>query len=136
MSQVLFWCSGRPAAQSRPRVTRNGVYDTPPTKRWKAHVRTCGVDAANRVGGLPFHGPLRAQLQFYFPPPTSLRKADQAAMLGRWRVLKPDADNLAKAVLDALNGVVFVDDAQVVDLAVSKRYGMKAGVRVHVEEIL
>lgn len=33
---------------------------------------------------------------------------------------KPDADNIAKAVLDAMNGLAFVDDSQVVSLSVTK----------------
>ena len=49
------------------------------------------------------------------------RKAE--ALAGRLMpATKPDCDNLAKTVLDALNGVLWLDDAQVVDLSVSKRY--------------
>ena len=38
-------------------------------------------------------------------------------------VYKPDADNLAKFVLDALNGVYYKDDSQIYELIVRKQYG-------------
>ena len=49
---------------------------------------------------------------------------------------KPDADNLAKAILDALNGVAYPDDAQIVKLTVRKRYGEADMVHVLIEEEL
>lgn len=42
----------------------------------------------------------------------------------------PDLDKLARAVLDALAGVVYLDDKQVVELGASKRYGERPGVFV------
>lgn len=129
---IGFWVSGRPVAAARPRVTRHGTYTPLSTRRWKERVWLVGEEAMGRMA--PFKGPVRAVLQFYFTPLAKLRKAEAAALLGAWRTLKPDGDNLAKAVLDALNGVCFVDDAQVVDLSVTKRFGAKAGVRVYIEE--
>lgn len=52
---------------------------------------------------------------------------------------KPDLDKLGRALLDALTGVVFLDDAQVVDLIVRKRYadpGQQPGVAVEISERL
>jgi Holliday junction resolvase RusA-like endonuclease len=46
--------------------------------------------------------------------------------------VKPDADNVAKIVLDALNGSAFCDDAQVVHLQVLKRYAEEPGVKVRI----
>ena len=45
-------------------------------------------------------------------------------------VFKPDADNIAKAVLDALNGVAWTDDAQVAHLEVHKMERMRIGADV------
>jgi Holliday junction resolvase RusA-like endonuclease len=47
---------------------------------------------------------------------------------------KPDIDNIAKTYLDAMNGVIFVDDTQVIDLHVKKLYSVVAGVDVMVME--
>ena len=46
-----------------------------------------------------------------------------------------DADNHAKAVLDACNGIVFFDDAQIVDLQVIKHYSKVQYLVIDVEEI-
>jgi Holliday junction resolvase RusA-like endonuclease len=50
--------------------------------------------------------------------------------------VKPDLDNVVKAVLDALNGVVYLDDAQVVNLVATKRYATEPRVEVYIFEKL
>jgi Holliday junction resolvase RusA-like endonuclease len=49
---------------------------------------------------------------------------------------KPDADNICKAVCDAMNGIVYKDDAQVVSLHFTKRYNTIASIHVCVKEEL
>ena len=48
---------------------------------------------------------------------------------------KPDTDNIAKAILDALNGLAYYDDAQIVELTVAKRYGTVPCVEVVISEV-
>jgi Holliday junction resolvase RusA-like endonuclease len=50
--------------------------------------------------------------------------------------VKPDLDNVAKAVLDAINGIVYVDDAQVINLVATKRYATDPRVEVYLFEKL
>jgi Holliday junction resolvase RusA-like endonuclease len=52
-----------------------------------------------------------------------------------WKTTKPDIDKVARAALDALTGVVFGDDAQVVALQVAKRWGSAPGVTVRIEGV-
>jgi len=59
-----------------------------------------------------------------------MRKKDTAERL--WKATKPDSDNVAKIVMDSLNGLVWTDDAQVCELAVSQFYAAK-GESSHVE---
>lgn len=136
MGSITFWVEGRPAAAARPRVTRNGTFTPLATRLWKTAVTTA-CWSATPAPGRPkkFTGPVRAMLRFYFAPARSQTKAERKLLLGRPRTSKPDADNLAKAVLDALNGLVYDDDAQVVDLSVTKCYEETEGVRVYIEEI-
>jgi len=73
--------------------------------------------AAKRMGPRkPIDGPVSAHLIFSFERPSSWpkRRAD------RWKVARPDIDNLVKSVLDACNGIVYRDDAQVVVLVAEK----------------
>jgi Holliday junction resolvase RusA-like endonuclease len=76
-------------------------------------------------------GPLRVDLFFVLPRP---RKATDTGQATR----KPDLDNLTKTILDALNGIAWVDDAQVVELKATKRFvedgaSFGPGVRITVE---
>jgi len=67
-------------------------------------------------------------------PASWSQKKQRAAAAGEIRpTTKPDADNVIKAIFDAMNGVVWKDDVQAVELAVSKRYSMVPGVAVRVE---
>ena len=61
--------------------------------------------------------------------PTSTSKKRKADMLENIikHTVKPDCDNLVKAILDALNGVAWYDDAQIVDLQVKKEYSLTGG---------
>ena len=64
---------------------------------------------------------VRIRLCFYFPRPQRLMRKEVPP--GRIPYTKkPDADNVSKAVMDALNGVAYTDDAQVYDLHVQKWY--------------
>lgn len=83
-------------------------------------------------------GPLGLELHFTVPRPTThFRKGRSTSHLltsaaPLHPIVKPDALKLARAVEDALTGLVWHDDAQVVDLIVSERYGAPEGVSVRV----
>lgn len=49
--------------------------------------------------------------------------------------VKPDTDNIAKSILDSLNGIAYLDDKQVVNLQVEKYYAETSSVSVRIEEI-
>ena len=72
-----------------------------------------------------------------FPAPASWSKAKRARALAGvdWHTSKPDADNVAKAILDACNGVVFRDDSQIVMLTATKEFSETPGVRVVIREV-
>lgn len=77
---------------------------------------------------IPFagkHVPVRLQLEVYLkrPPSTSKKRL--------FPVVKPDADKLLRATLDAFTGVLYADDAQVVEASIVKRYGTPERVEVH-----
>lgn len=83
-------------------------------------------------------GAIRATINNYFPVPKSASKRAQTAMLeGKiHHTKKSDCDNLAKSVLDALNGIAYHDDSQVSELHVTKGYAETPRVEVTLEEIL
>lgn len=48
---------------------------------------------------------------------------------------KPDADNIIKVVMDALNGLAYTDDSQIVNVFIRKRYGRESFIEVHLWEV-
>ena len=73
-----------------------------------------------------------------FSVPSSASKRKVTAMLdGAIRpTRKPDCDNIAKIICDALNGVAYRDDAQIVSITIEKRYAAIPGVEIRIEEVL
>ena len=69
--------------------------------------------------------PLEVEITACFPIPKSATKKDRERikLMEYYPTKKPDADNIAKVVCDALNGLAYKDDAQVIDLTVHKRFG-------------
>ena len=79
-------------------------------------------------GEPPLDGPIELQIRATYRVPASWSK--KRAATARWRTARPDADNIAKIIADAINEIVYGDDAQVVNLTVQKVYGPIAGVTV------
>lgn len=104
--------------------------------------RACWVMA--HPGHRPFTGPLAVRVEVVQELPARARDAVRgawadyrtAALVGRARPIgKPDPDNVAKLYLDGLNGTAWLDDSQIADLRVVKRYadsGEQLGVRIEV----
>ena len=138
--KIEFFVPGAPVGKGRPRAARRGagvVMFTPEkTADYEALVSATASNAMRAEAGPLFTGPLEAVLEMRFPVPASWSKAKRARALAgvEWHTSKPDADNVAKAILDACNGVVFRDDAQVVVLIATKAFSEEPGVRVVIRE--
>lgn len=124
---------GDPVAQGRPRVTRFGTYDPEKSRDYKAFVKYCALEVKPDS---PLDRPLAVTVRAFFPMPKSKSKRwHTAALLGDERpTKKPDADNIAKIVCDALNGILWKDDSQIVILLVTKRYALEPRVELEVDE--
>ena len=70
------------------------------------------------------HKPITVSIDFCLSVPASTSKKRKADMISGVikHTVKPDIDNLTKAMLDALNGIAWYDDAQITMLHVSKSY--------------
>ena len=140
--KIEFFVPGAPVGKGRPRAARRGagvVMFTPgKTADYEALVAATAAAAlaCDALAHQLLDGPLEAVLEMRFPVPASWSKARRARALAgaEWHTSKPDADNVAKAILDACNGVVFRDDAQVVMLVATKAFSDEPGVRVVIRE--
>lgn len=144
-----FFVAGKCAPQPRPLVRRFGpkcgkcympklvsTISTPrqhPAFEWKEHVATVAKAADLQM----FVGPVKMDLLFVLEPPRSLLKTKggfrKGARTQPTGSKDGDADNLAKAVMDALEGIIYPNDTAVVQLGIMKRWaepGETPGVHV------
>lgn len=134
MTTINFTVPGQPVAKARPRATTiNGaarLYSPSKTREYEQQVAQAARGAMCKAP--PLDRAVAVSLDIRLPVPESWSKTRRAdALAGRvFATSKPDADNYAKAVLDGCNGVVFLDDAQVVRLTAQKRYAETPGVDV------
>lgn len=116
MARVSFDVFGRVRGKGRPRFTRSGRPYTPKaTRDYERDIRDAFENAPGRPPE-PFSGPIAVCIMTYRQLPKSTPKS----VYSEPDTHKPDADNVAKVVLDALNGVAWFDDAQVTSLTVVK----------------
>ena len=110
--EIKFTVPGVPVGKGRPRFTRTGHTYTPEKPAtYEEKVRLCWKTQSGQgfTGGIP----LKASIIAYFPIPKSTSKKKAAAMEGTFHKSRPDADNVAKSILDALNGLAYPDDSAV-----------------------
>lgn len=142
MRSVSFSVPGPVKGKGRPRsrvvTPRNGkpfasVYTDAQTRNYEAEVRFYATRAME--GQLLFDGPVCVTFIAKFLPPKSASKTKTADMLAGdiMPTKKPDADNIIK-IADALNGVVFKDDAQIVEAFIRKKYSIEPGLEIIVSE--
>jgi Holliday junction resolvase RusA-like endonuclease len=128
---IAFQIPGEPVAFARS--GGNGKIRFTP-KRQRDFMALVKLAAASAMDGAPpIEGPVEMVLRANYTVPTSWPKKRRDA--AHWRTSKPDADNIAKLVADAINEIVFRDDAQIAALTVQKVYGPLAGVTVSVSPL-
>ena len=135
MRIVQFAVAGKPMAKGRVRFTKTGHAFTP--DRTVNFEGKLALAAQQAMGGRPpVEGPVAVTLEVLVPIAVSWsKKKRESAVLGQLRPTgRPDLDNFAK-MLDALNMVVWNDDAQIVELVVFKRYSEAPQLAITVDTI-
>lgn len=128
---LAFTVLGKPAPQgSKTARMRRGMRypvvleDNPRTKPWRALVSL--VASQNRPAEL-ITGPVKLTARFFFSRPKSSRRAEPS--------VPPDCSKLVRAVEDSMTGIVWRDDALVVQLDARKLYGDPPRAEIEVEEL-
>lgn len=128
---ITITVPGPPRPKMRHRLGRYGVYDPAENKRAQ---RLIGLIAAEKLSYAKvktiFTGPLYAALTFYLPKPKSKIRKNSTPF--PYPDGKPDIDNLEKLVYDALNGIIYVDDGQIVTALLNKRWAYDREPRVEI----
>lgn len=127
-----------PVEQARPRAAHIGrriiMYDPEKVKNFKKGLHQL---AKMSYKDDPLDGQLEVDVWFYRQVQKSLSKIERARRLsGEHRpTVKPDLDNYIKSTLDALNGILWTDDARIVDLHAHKYYSDRPRIEITVREL-
>ena len=129
--RLSMFIPGVPIAQPRPRITVRGKHGVAYVPRdhaiheWRAKIKDM---VQRRMGPCrPIIGrAIHVKMEFYLARPKSNRQ--------QLPISRPDLDNLAKAVLDAVNGVIWGDDSQVTTVVMSKRWHNNQGLWLEISE--
>ncbi len=128
---MIFTVPGPPVAKGRPRFVRAGKFTRAVTPKTTVDFENRVRLAAQAAGVRPLEGPVEVRIQAVWPMKGQpLKRSKRPAA---WKTTKPDLDNVAKGVLDALNGIGYRDDSQVVVVSVQKIHaaqGEPAGTRI------
>lgn len=132
-----FIIEGKPKGKGRPRFARIGnyvrTYTPKDTQDYEEEVRKSFLRQCDEVDIKDYGGNIKVHLKAYFVPPKSTSKKKLKEILDKPYLHKPDCDNIAKIVLDSLNGIAFKDDNQVSNLKIEKLYGTEDRVEVEIE---
>ena len=140
MQELNFVIPGSPIGQGRPKFsTINGhpkAYDPEKSRNYKAYVRMLATQAMKDTGFEMIDGPCAVLINAFFEVPKSKSKRfREAALKGDERpTKKPDLSNIVKGIEDAINNLVYKDDACIVSLSVCKFYSDVPRVEVVISE--
>ena len=119
----------KPTPASRPRVTARGTFYHKAYTEFKR-------DFPKLLGRRELlSGALEMQIQFIMPMAQSWTKKKTLEMDGKFHTQVPDADNLAKAVIDSCNGYFYKDDSQIAVLVITKIWGKFGQISFKIKEI-
>lgn len=134
MKRTELFFPFEPKPKGRPRMTKKGRAYTPKaTHDYEKLIRDYYKENTSDY----YDSAIKMSLIFYMPIPKSVSKKTRALMeCGEFKCTKHngDADNLCKAVTDALNGVAYEDDCLITELHIRKRYGTSVGTEMVITE--
>ena len=134
---VTFAVDGDPVPKGRPRFARRGqfvqTYTDAKTIDYETQV---AMKARHAIGATkPLESALTVFLYLRYTVPASYsKKRKEACLNGLEYPKKVDIDNVYKSVTDAMNGIVYVDDSQIVEAHIKKVYAEESGANIMVQE--
>lgn len=129
MPHIEFTVPGDPRAWKRARTNKGRHFTETGSELFMGKIATIAHEKMKAQGLSPFTGPVRIRLEVYYSPLKSVPKSKRGFLLAK--ATKPDFDNLAKIIGDALNGIVWIDDAQIFNAEIFKWHAAEGdGARV------
>lgn len=124
---MIFSVAGLPIPQGSLKMMNGNIVHTKDKelRAWRTDIgntaKSCGIQLIEKNRGVTI------DLMFCMPKPSSVKRSIPST--------RPDLDKLIRAVLDALTGIAYVDDGQVVAITASKIYSNYVGVKIGIEKI-
>jgi Holliday junction resolvase RusA-like endonuclease len=137
---VTFKVDGTPVPKGRARYARRGnfisTYTPEKTRTYETLIKDAAIEAMG--ASEPLETPVSLYLYIRVPIPKSCtKKRLEAIDNGSEKpTKKPDASNILKSVEDGMNGIVYHDDSQIINIHVTKVYSSLPGVDICVKECL
>ncbi len=137
---IVYSVYGEPVGKGRPRFAKRGnfvsTYTPQKTKTYEDEIRMMAKVAMG--ASEPLETPVTVAIYIRVGIPASFSKQKRKDALANIErpTKKPDIDNIAKCFLDGMNGIVYLDDKQVVSLHITKVYAETPAVEVMVKEDL
>lgn len=121
-----------PMASPRPRFRNAGKFvQTYMSSDYMKHKK----ELQKQMPKLLLDEPLIILIEFHFPMLKSWSEKKQQSMAGKYKITKPDVDNLIKTILDAGNNHLWADDNIVADARGIKTYSFEPRVIIHIEKV-
>ena len=123
--KICFTVPGKPKGKDRPRFNTKTkhTYKTSSTRAYENDVKRVAKKFFDNEHA-ETEKPVKVEIKAFYAIPKSTSKKMREAMLDKKIIptIKPDCDNIAKVILDSINGIAYKDDKQVADLKVEKFY--------------
>jgi len=133
MKDYIFTVKGQPKGKGRPRFTKNGhVYTPESTRIYEEEIK---LRYKEKFKDEMLDGNIAVEVFINKKPASYLGIKKYNKLLGKYCNIKPDTDKVVKAVLDALNGVAYADDKNVVEIYAVKKYASESSVVVRLYEL-
>lgn len=131
---MKFEVPGTPVAKARPRIGKYGAYTPAKTVNYEKLVK---ISYQRSSKDKLIDKPIKMEIWAVFEPTKTERKSKKkyASLLGTPYTKKPDLDNIAKSICDALNDVAYNDDKNIVELIIHKEYGAEAKAVIEITEL-
>ena len=140
MTDITFFVPGIP----RPGGSKRGFFnaklkrviiteDNKRSKDWRASVAQAASEAVEQA----LDGPLRARFEFVMPRPRGHygKRGTLKSNAPLYHHIRPDATKLVRSTEDALKGIIWRDDSQIVTQHATKRYGEQPGALITVSPV-
>ena len=129
MGKIRFIIPGDPVGKGRPRFAATGkgkgkCYTPAKTRSYENKVALCCRAKNINMPVIPKSVPLRLEVEAVFAMPADLSAKKRDEMVGTPCLKKPDADNVLKAITDAMEGILFEQDSAIHDVGATKTWGV------------